>query len=373
MPKRRCDRSEEEKIRRKIRRYQRKLANLPNQDILGEYGVPPTPSLHEDGLQGLSPVELMLDELAQLSDVQQPAVPTLTDPGPPPLAPCPDAFPAACPSAVPAPAPLVPAVDPDLLNALGDCHADTPEWGENILDDISQRWEPILKLGLTKDIKEGITKKYLYPKNMPLTKPPLLNPEISAVLTETSRNRDVRVCNKQGQLGHALAALGKVMSGLLTKNMETPEILRILNDAGKIIADSHFSETETRRSLIIPLLEKSFVAPIKDRKRDNYLFGENLGEFIKSSRGIKKTGQLITPSVPSTSGNSKGGPPRSQRYQRGMPAGRGSAPRPQQSYQQRRQQQYQRRSPPPPATRRNPPAPGQPQSGPSRPRNATSN
>lgn len=344
------------------------------EDIIGEFVAPPTPSLHDDGSQGLQPVELMLEELAQLGDVQQTAASLPPNTEQPLLhEPSPDGLPAFCPDTTPM-LPLTPAVDPDLLSALGDCHTDTPDWGENILDDISHRWEPILKSGLTKDAREGITKKYLYPKNMALAKPPILNPEISAVVTETSRNRDVRVCSKQGQLGQALTAIGKVMTGLLTKKMETPEVLRVLNDAGKMIADSHFSETETRRSLITPLLEKSFIAPIKDRKRDAYLFGENLSEFIKSSRGIKKTGQLIKPPVVPTPGNSKGGPQRNQRYQRGMPAGRSNAPRQQSSHQQRRPQQYQRRPPPPPPpARRNPPPPGQPQSAIARPRNAMAN
>ncbi|XP_063540709.1 uncharacterized protein LOC134749623 [Cydia strobilella] len=212
----------------------------------------------------------------------------------------------------------VPNVDPDLLLALGDSVTDTPQWGDDILQDISQRWEPILKTGLAKEIKEDLLKKYLFPKNVPMSKPPVLNPEVSAMLTETCRSRDARVSSKQNQIGRAIAALGKAMSGILTKSMKGSEVVKILNDAGKLLADSHFLETDTRRSLIMPLLDKSYVTLFKERPRDSFLFGENLGEFIKSSRGIKKTGELIAPTAPSTSSSNLNwaGLPRQQRVNR---------------------------------------------------------
>lgn len=246
--------------------------------------------------------------------------------------------------------PSMPTVDPILLQALGDCHTDSPEWGDDVFQDISNRWEPIFKAGLKKETKEEILKKYLFPKNVPSSKPPLLNPELSAALTEACKNRDSRIDKKQGQLGHAIAAIGKAMSGMINKNMESPDILKTLNDAGKLIADSHYLESDTRRSLIMPLLDKSYVIALKDRKRDNFLFGENLGEFIKSSRGVKKTGQLITPNPPPMTSapanlNWKGPPRQHQNYR--SQAGRGGG---------QRATTIIRRAPPlPPPPRRPPP------------------
>lgn len=59
-----------------------------------------------------------------------------------------------------------------------------------------------------------------------------------------------------------------------------------------MIADLHYLKSDTRRSLTMPLLDKSYVSPLKDPKRDNFLFGENLREFKKSSRGVKKNGTV---------------------------------------------------------------------------------
>lgn len=66
--------------------------------------------------------------------------------------------------------------------------------------------------------------KYLFQKYVPSSKPPVLDLEISAMLTDAARNRDIRLCSKQGEIGRAIAALGKAMTGILTKNMETAEI-----------------------------------------------------------------------------------------------------------------------------------------------------
>ncbi|KAI8428154.1 hypothetical protein MSG28_002401 [Choristoneura fumiferana] len=178
-----------------------------------------------------------------------------------------------------------PEIDPTLLLALGDFVPEPSEWGEDINDNLAKRWEPILKDGLKKEVREEILKKYLLPNNCQLSKPPTLNPEVAAVLTESSRNRDTRILKKQSQIGCALAVIGKVVSGMLKKSIEAQEALRLLSDASKLIADSHHTETDTRRALITPLLEKSFVESFKDRKRDSHLFGEKLGDFIKSSRG----------------------------------------------------------------------------------------
>ncbi|XP_039749335.1 uncharacterized protein LOC120626109 [Pararge aegeria] len=93
------------------------------------------------------------------------------------------------------------------------------------------------------------------------------------------------------------------MTGLLKNNPDIPEIVRTLNDAGNLVADCHFAETDTRRTVIIPLVDKSLTDSFKNRKRDSLLFGESLGEVVKNSRGIKKTSQLIQAAAPVSNTN----------------------------------------------------------------------
>ncbi|KAJ2939030.1 hypothetical protein O0L34_g19012 [Tuta absoluta] len=146
--------------------------------------------------------------------------------------------------------------DPELLRELGDVETDPAEFGDNLQPDVAARFQKILQEGIKKEIKEDLLKKYPFPKNVPLAKSPTLNPEIGAMLPETCKLRDKRLLTKQDQLGKTLSALGKALTGLLKKNPNIPESIRNLNDAGILLADSHYAETDTRRSVIIPLIDK---------------------------------------------------------------------------------------------------------------------
>lgn len=191
--------------------------------------------------------------------------------------------------------------DAELLQVLGSVEPESEEFGDDLHSEIATRFQKILVNGLTKEAKEELNKKYLFPKNVPYSKAPTLNPEIEAMLVETCRLRDKRLLNKQNQIGRALSALGRAMTGLLKKKPEIPEILRALHDAGNLVADCHYAETDTRRTVIIPLVDKSLTDSFKNRKRDSFLFGESLGEVVKNSRGIKKTSQFIQATTPTTS------------------------------------------------------------------------
>lgn len=231
--------------------------------------------------------------------------------------------------------------DPEMLKALGEFEAESVDWGEDLHDDIAKRFQHILLNGLKKESKEELLKKYLFPKNVQYSKGPTLNPEIFTMLTEASRNRDKRLLIKQDQLGKALTGVGMAMTTLLRKNPDLSEVIRILNDAGKLLADSHYTETDTRRALVIPLVDKSLIEPFKDRKRDSLLFGEKLGELVKNSQGIKRAGQYIQATAPNNNGaslNWKGPSSRPRQYKGNQSRGGG----------QRYHYTSRRRAPPPP-------------------------
>ncbi|XP_063835776.1 uncharacterized protein LOC135084949 [Ostrinia nubilalis] len=262
------------------------------------------------------------------------------------------------------------AFDPTLLQALGHLEPETTEFGENIQTDLAKQLGNILLCGLKKENKEELLKKYLIPQNLPLAKSPDLNPEIGGMLAEVCKSRDKRLLAKQNQLGKSLSALGKAITGLLKKDPDVPDIIRTLNDAAKLLADSHFTETDTRRTVIIPLIDKSLAEPFKERKRDQLLFGENLGDLVKNSRGIKRTSQMIQVSASTSASNLNGRGPSNRARQQRVTATyqyRTGGPRPTPSYPSRRRgfpppppppQRFIRRQPPPPPPpppRRQPP------------------
>lgn len=188
-------------------------------------------------------------------------------------------------------------VDMELLQTLGELEPEAMEWGEDVHDNIAKRYQITLANGLKKD----------------------------------NRNRDKTIMTKQDQLGKALSALGTAMSSLIKKNPDIPVVLRTLNDCSLLLADSHYAESYTRRSLIIPLVDKALIEPLKERKRDSLLFGENLGQMVQNSRGIKRTSNLMQgPSTSTSSLNWKRPPvrpfqPRTNTYQPVRAGGRPAA------------------------------------------------
>lgn len=190
-------------------------------------------------------------------------------------------------------------LDPEIRLALGDPVEEIPTYGENIHADIAKRWLPILRQGLTKDIKEKLLKEHSAPDNCRLLKAPTLNPEISAAVAEVVRSRDKKLETKQGQLGLGITAISKAMSKLLDNGPKV-EVIKLLSEGCRILSDLHYTETQTRSKLITPCLDKAFLTIIQDENRDDTLFGIKLSEKIKSAKVIEKQGLQIKRNAPST-------------------------------------------------------------------------
>ncbi|XP_049880301.1 uncharacterized protein LOC126376797 [Pectinophora gossypiella] len=87
----------------------------------------------------------------------------------------------------------------ELLLALGPEGGDTSETGEPILQTLASRWQNIMRDGLNKETKEQIIKKYPAPLNFAITAP-ALNPEIKATLSDSALKRDNRIIWRQNQM-----------------------------------------------------------------------------------------------------------------------------------------------------------------------------
>lgn len=170
--------------------------------------------------------------------------------------------------------------------------------GENIPTEISERWGRILLDGLAKEQKEKLMAKMLIPKNFELAKAPKLNLEVASILTEPVKNRDKRLETAQDQLGAGIAGLVNLTKDLIQSDMDKLDIIKKLSEAIQVLLDLHYEESLNRRRLIVPMLDKSFFSIIKGVKRDQYLFGVDLGENIKTSKSIEKSSQQIKKPVP---------------------------------------------------------------------------
>ncbi|XP_049874278.1 uncharacterized protein LOC126372519 [Pectinophora gossypiella] len=188
------------------------------------------------------------------------------------------------------------ALDPELLFALGASTSDTPEFGNNIHDSLSNLWTPILKKGLPREDKDKLTKEYLLPSNCKMLQAPKLNAEISAAVAEVVRGRDKKLVRFQQQLGIGTAAISRGIDTLLTSN-DKIVALKQLSDGCRFLTDLHHLLSKDRIKLVTPSLEKNFLTVIQDAERDETLFGSSLSEKIKASQAISRQSSQIKAST----------------------------------------------------------------------------
>ncbi|KAL4709214.1 hypothetical protein ACJJTC_010514 [Scirpophaga incertulas] len=117
--------------------------------------------------------------------------------------------------------------------------------------------------------------------------PPKLNPEIVAAVSEPVKKRDLIIAERQKQVGAALAALGMSLQ-LFLQNGERIEILKNINDAAKILCNTFYSDTMSRRSLISAVINKDMKESLTG-DTDSFLFGSDLSEKIKLTKAAQKS------------------------------------------------------------------------------------
>lgn len=173
--------------------------------------------------------------------------------------------------------------------------------GDNIHSKVVEEWNPILKKGLSDNVRETILQKYTYPDNCKLLKAPSMNKEVAVIIDEHARYRDKNAQLKQDQMGLGLAALAKGITTLIDHRDESYEktAMTHFREGCLILADLHFERTRTRRVLCgssDPDI-KSFICAVFGKnvrtrtpnnltsidvvfERDDSLFGLNAGEVF---------------------------------------------------------------------------------------------
>ncbi|XP_059058086.1 bromodomain-containing protein 4-like [Achroia grisella] len=178
-------------------------------------------------------------------------------------------------------------LDPDILQLLGSDPTQDKTFGENLHKDLAMRWKHILTNGIPKEEKANLLKEYLPAENCIPMKAPVLNPELKSALSDTSLKKDSYSEQKQNQMSSCISAIGKALNLALTQVENTPqEIIKTLSDAGRLLCDTHYRESLSRRFTIVNSISKQKREIIKNTKIDEYLFGSNLSEHLKTSKVI---------------------------------------------------------------------------------------
>lgn len=189
-------------------------------------------------------------------------------------------------------------LDPEILQILGDDPSNENKFGEDLHNQILPRWKHILAKGLDKEVKSELCKLYLPPENCGSLRAPKLNPQVRRFLSEPNKKKETFNESKQNQLSSCLAALGKSLNIALSNkgNAVPQDIIKPLSDAGRLLCDFHYRESQSRRYAIINVINKDMRETLKNTMIDEFLFGADLAEQLKQDKEITRVAMdLRTP------------------------------------------------------------------------------
>ena len=144
---------------------------------------------------------------------------------------------------------------------------------------------------------EEFKKKIAPPDNCALLEAPKLNLEVSSAIRESVFRRDKKIVELQNQIGSTLSALGQVLSSLLkdADSEQNVAYIKMISKASKLLLDFHHKQSKSRRELISPDLKIEAQETLSNVQVDSWLFGEKLGERIKASKQVKRSGLDLKP------------------------------------------------------------------------------
>lgn len=96
---------------------------------------------------------------------------------------------------------------------------------------------------------------------------------LKAAISETTSKRLGGMEQKQKQLASAISCLGEAISLLISQNNTDPNLLKLLMDASRIICDTQYSDSLTRRYFILASLKIDIKDQLLQTKIDTFLFG----------------------------------------------------------------------------------------------------
>ncbi|KAJ8713625.1 hypothetical protein PYW07_013995 [Mythimna separata] len=144
-------------------------------------------------------------------------------------------------------------LDQDTMVILGEDPSSSVKYGPDLHKELSKRLQYIATEGLDKDCRKTAVDKYLVPANCHYIAAPLLNAELKAAIPEVAAKRDKAIVVKQNQMAI------------------------------------------TRRNFILSALKRDMKEALNNTKIDEYLFGENLSDTIKSAKAVTKSGTELKP------------------------------------------------------------------------------
>lgn len=182
-----------------------------------------------------------------------------------------------------------PGLDPDLLDILGTDPSHIEEYGPNINDELASRLNFIATHGLDKENRKELLKKYLIPSNCKNLSAPKMNPEIKAATPDYVLKRDKSIEINQKQIAAAITCIGHIMSSQIKNSERNNDLLKSLMDVSRILCDVQCHQSNSRRNYALYSLKKDLKEQISNTNIDEFLFGQDLTEILKTAKAVSKS------------------------------------------------------------------------------------
>ncbi|XP_039764503.1 uncharacterized protein LOC120636991 [Pararge aegeria] len=124
------------------------------------------------------------------------------------------------------------AANAEILDILGADPSVAIEYGPDINKDVATRFTHVATVGLNKDVRKELLKKFLVPGNCTNIAAPQLNAEIKATVSEQVVKRDKAIEARQKQIAAGISSLGKIISDQLCATEKNNDLIRDLMELG---------------------------------------------------------------------------------------------------------------------------------------------
>lgn len=166
--------------------------------------------------------------------------------------------------------------------------------------DLENAWQKIIREGLRKDRRAELVNKYRCADKSPLSTP-ICNDEVLEIVSDAIQKRDHYFTIDQDLCGATLSALGSAM-GIIFENqgneIDSKDLLRRLNDAGKLASELHNQLTKARKFYLYPSFKPKAKAVLKKSETGEYLFGPDLEKRWRAAQAFEKFGATVKQDVP---------------------------------------------------------------------------
>lgn len=190
----------------------------------------------------------------------------------------------------------------DVLLALGEPSGSKQIYGDQVHEDIIKIIANILTEGLTKDQKDNLLKTSLIPSNAKLLDAPKLNTELTGIITSSSKSRDNLMEGRQQDLGIATGIILRAIQQMSKNNFDKMNVIKLLGESARLLANLHNQYTHIRRRLISPFLDKTLQQNLKENRRTEFLYSK-LEDTVKTTTAMKRAANILK-QKPATTGSS---------------------------------------------------------------------